>query len=244
LRIRKKRQTNEGTRLYSAGVPTARYDGLADWYDVEQARIAERPDAPIEQFAALVGAGTGLLVEIGCGTGLTGAALVARGWSVVGLDVSADQLALARHRLHGALRGDAHELPFRSAGLPAVGMAFVHTDVDDFAGVMREIGRVLAPGGRFAALGVHPCFVGHHVDRPDKSDAHLGFVSGYRDPVRVDESEQFGPGIRSRVGAHHVPLGLLLTAVIDAGLVLDGVVESGDGIVPWMLGVTARKPAV
>jgi SAM-dependent methyltransferase len=237
------RRTNEGTRLYSAGVPTARYDGLADWYDLEQARIAERPDAPIEQFADLVGSGPGLFVEIGCGTGLTGVALAARGWSVVGLDLSADQLLLARPRLRGALRGDAHELPFRSAGLPTVGMAFVHTDVDDFGAVMREIGRVLAPGGRFAALGVHPCFVGHHVDSPDQSDVHLGLVPGYRDPVRVDESEQFGPGIRSRVGARHVPLGLLLTAVIDAGLLLERIVESGDGIVPWMLGLTARKPA-
>ena len=117
--------------------------------------------------------------------------------------MSADQLAVARPRLHGAVRGDAHDLPFRAGAIAAVGMAFVHTDVDDFAGAMREIGRVLMPDGRFTALGVHPCFVGHHVDRPDKSDTHLGFVPGYRDAVRVDESEQFGPGIRSRVGAHH-----------------------------------------
>jgi SAM-dependent methyltransferase len=222
-------------------VPTARYDGLADWYDVEQARIAERADAPIDRFAELVGPGSGLFVEIGCGTGLTGMAVEALGWSVVGLDLSADQLAIARSRLQGALRGDAHALPFRSAGVPAVGMAFVHTDVDDFARVMRDIGRVLAPGGRFAALGVHPCFVGHHVASPDKSDVHLGFVPGYRDAIRVDQSDQFGPGIRSRVGAHHVPLGPFLTAVIDAGLVLDRFLESGDGIVPWMLGVAAHR---
>jgi SAM-dependent methyltransferase len=222
-------------------VPTARYDGLAGWYDVEQARIAERPDAPIDQFAELVGPGSGLFVEIGCGTGLTGMAVEARGWSVVGLDVSIDQLAFAGSRVRGVLRGDAHELPFRSKSLPAVGMAFVHTDVDDFARVMREIGRVLASGGRFTALGVHPCFVGHHVESPDKSDVHLGFVPGYRDTIRVDESDQFGPGIRSRVGAHHVPLGTFLTAVIDAGLVLDRIVESGDGIVPWMLGVVAHR---
>jgi SAM-dependent methyltransferase len=222
-------------------VPTARYDGLADWYDREQARIAERPDAPLAQFADLVGPGAGLLLEVGCGTGLTGAALAARGWTVVGLDVSADQLALARARLRGAIRGDAHDLPFRAGALAAVGMAFVHTDVDDFAVVMREIGRVLVPGGRFTALGVHPCFVGHHVDSPDKSNTHLGFVSGYRDAVRVDESEQFGPGIRSRVGAHHLPLGMFLTAVVDAGLVLDRIVESGDGVVPWMLGIGAHR---
>jgi SAM-dependent methyltransferase len=222
-------------------MPTARYDGLADWYDLEQARVAERPDAPIEQFAELVGPGTGRFVEIGCGTGLTAMALEARGWSVVGFDVSADQLSIARSRCGGTVQGDAHQLPVRSASLSAVGMAFVHTDVDDFDRVMREIGRILAPGGRFTVLGVHPCFIGHHVDSPNKSDVHLGFVSGYRDAIRVDDSEQFGGGIRSRVGAQHVPLGQFLTAMIEAGLVLDRVVESGDGIVPWMLGVTAHR---
>jgi len=116
----------------------------------------------------------------------------------------------------------------------------MHTDVDDFARVMREIGRALAPGGTFAALGVHLCFVGHHVERPDKSDARPGPVSGHC----VDASDLFEPGIRSRVGAHHVRLGPFLTAVIDPGLVLDRIVEAGDGIVPWMLGVAARKPDV
>jgi SAM-dependent methyltransferase len=190
-----------------------------------------------------VGSGSGLFVEIGCGTGLTGQALEARGWSVAGLDLSADQLEIACARCSSVVRGDAHELPFGSRSVDALGMAFVHTDVDAFDEVMREIGRVLAPGGRFTYVGVHPCFVGHHVDSPTKSDTHLGFSSGYRDAVRVDDSEQFGPGIRSKVGAQHVPLGDFLTAIIDAGLVLDRVVEAGDGIVPFMLGISAHRPS-
>jgi SAM-dependent methyltransferase len=224
-------------------VPKARYDGLADWYDQEQARIAKRSDAPVEQLALLVGPGAGLFVELGCGTGLTAMALQAQGWTVAGLDISADQLAIARSRCRSVVHGDAHQLPFRSASVTALGMAFVHTDVDAFEKVMREIGRVLAPGGRVAHLGVHPCFVGHHVDSPDKSEMHLGFGPGYRDAMRVDDCEQFGPGIRSRVGARHVPLGPFLMAFIDAGLVFDECVELGEGLVPWMLGVTAHKPS-
>ena len=223
-------------------MPKARYDGLADWYDAEQTRISQRPDSPVDQFAQLVGPGTGLLVEIGCGTGLTASALEVLGWNVVGLDLSADQLAIARSRCTLRIQGDADELPLRSGGLVAIGMAFVHTDVERFDQVMREIGRVLVPGGRFTYLGVHPCFVGHHVASPSKSESHLGFVPGYRDAIRVDDSEQFGPGIRSRVGAQHVPLGPFLMAFIGAGLTIDVVIESGDGIVPWMLGVIARKP--
>lgn len=119
-------------------------------------------------------------------------------------------------------------------------MAFVHTDVDEFARVMGEVGRVLAPRGRCTYLGVHPCFVGHHVESPTKSDTRLAVVPGYRETTYRDTSDQFGPGIRARVGARHVPLGEFLVAFIASGLVLDRVVELGDGIIPWMIGVTAH----
>jgi SAM-dependent methyltransferase len=222
-------------------VPTTRYDGLAEWYDEEQLRVAQRDDAPIEEFAHLVGRGRGRFVEIGCGTGITSRALEGEGWTVIGLDLSADQLDIARTRCHAVLRADAHRLPFPTASIDALGMAFVHTDVESFDAVMREVGRALAPNGTFTCLGVHPCFVGHHISSPAKVVRELVVVPGYRDAVRVDRSENFGPGIRSRVGAQHVPLSDYLTAFIDAGLVLDRVIERGDGIVPWMLGVQARK---
>ncbi len=224
-------------------MPIARYDGLAEWYDQEQSRIAQRRDAPVDEFARLAGPGTGRFVELGCGTGLTGLALRAEGWRVVGVDLSIDQLALAARRCDAVLLGDAHHLPLRSDSVEALGMAFVHTDVDAFEQVMREVGRVLVPLGQMTYLGVHPCFVGHHVESPTKSGQHLGFGPGYRDVVRYDTSPQFGPGIRSRVGAKHVPLGEFLTCFIDAGLILDRVIETGDGVVPWMLGITAHRAA-
>jgi SAM-dependent methyltransferase len=215
---------------------------LAEWYDEEQARIAERPDVPIEEFAGLVGDGHGVLLDIGCGTGIGSIALRGRGWTVIGLDVSADQLAVARSRCHATVLADAHRLPFRTGALGAIAMAFVHTDVDAFDRVVREVGRVLALGASVSYLGVHPCFVGHHISSVTKTETALSVVPGYRDAVRVDHSEQFGGGIRSRVGAQHVPLADFLNTFIEAGLVLERVVERGDGIVPWMLGVRAKKP--
>jgi len=50
---------------------------------------------------------------------------------------------------------------------------FAHTDVDDFAAVVREVARVLSPGGRFVYVGTHPCFVGRHIDSPLLSDEQL-----------------------------------------------------------------------
>jgi SAM-dependent methyltransferase len=222
-------------------VAKAKYEGLAEWYEQEQARVAKRPDAPLGKFAELTDPVGGLIVEVGCGTGLAAAALRARGWQVGGIDLSMDQLSVARQRCSWIVQADAHELPLRTAGLQTVGLAFVHTDVEAFDKVLREVARVLQPGGRLVCLGIHPCFVGYHVDSPTKSDARLGIVPGYRQPAWVQSSEQFGPGIRSRVGARHVPLADYLMAFVRAPLQVEGVVELGDGIVPWMLGITARR---
>ena len=206
--------------------------------------MAQRPDSPLERFAELVGPGSGLLVEIGCGTGLAASWLREGGWTVGGIDVSADQLAVAASRCTWVVRGDAHELPLRAASVAETAVAFLHTDVDEFDVVMSEIARVLTSGGHVTCLGVHPCFVGHHVDSPTKSDTRLGIFSGYRSAGWVDDSAQFGPGIRSRVGARHMALGEFLMAFIRADLILDRIVELGDGIVPWMLAVKAHKPGL
>jgi predicted TPR repeat methyltransferase len=80
----------------SPPVTKAKYDGLAEWYDDEQSWVAARPDAPRERFADLAEPADALIVEIGCGTGLAAAALRARGWQVGGIDVSWNQLEIAR----------------------------------------------------------------------------------------------------------------------------------------------------
>jgi SAM-dependent methyltransferase len=221
-------------------VSKATYDGLAEWYDQEQARVASRPDAPLEEFADLADPPGDLIIEIGCGTGLAAAALAAHGWKVGGIDLSMDQLTIARQRCHWVMQADAHELPLRTAGLDAIGLAFVHTDVNRFVDVLQEARRVLRSGGRLACLGVHPCFVGPHIDSPTKDDSKLGVVAGYRQAGWVSSSEQFGPGIRSRVGVRHVPLDDFLMAFIDADLQIDRIVELGDGITPRMIGLNAR----
>jgi ubiquinone/menaquinone biosynthesis C-methylase UbiE len=73
------------------------------------------------------------------------------GWSVTGVDVSADQLRLARERVGDEVelvQADATELPFADKTFDAALLAFTHTDVDDFEGLVREAARVLHPGAR------------------------------------------------------------------------------------------------
>jgi ubiquinone/menaquinone biosynthesis C-methylase UbiE len=60
-------------------------------------------------------------------------------------------------------------LPVRDASVPAVLSAMVHTDMPAYPDVVREAARVLAPGGVFAHIGVHPCFCGGFADRSDQA---------------------------------------------------------------------------
>jgi SAM-dependent methyltransferase len=225
----------------------ARYDGHAEFYDGLFARYTDPVESPGADLTSLVGppAEDGWVLDVCCGTGLSGLALAAAGWRVGGVDLSADQLRLASGRLAWVTRADAHRLPFASGSIERAVAMFTHTDVDDFAVVCREVARVLRPGGRFVYVGTHPCFVGPHIDSPMVSDERLSVVPGYREERRVPPAEfdtpRFGPGIRRRVGARHVPLAGMLAAIIDAGLVLERVCETGDGLVPWRLGLATVK---
>jgi SAM-dependent methyltransferase len=204
----------------------ARYDGIADWYD------AEFQPAPLESetwraLVELLGDGDGALVDVGCGTGSYAAAVAERGWTVTGVDVSEDMLRRAREKGVDAVRADATALPFEDASFDAAVSVFTHTDVDDFSAVVREVARVLRPGAPFVYVGVHPCFVGPHsvydVDRA-APELHPGW---YRLTGRYDEAPGIwrGAGVRIRVGASHLPLGLFLQIFLDAGLQLERVEE-------------------
>lgn len=231
----------------ASGVIEARYDGHADFYDQLFAGYTDPTDSPGADLTRLLGppTGNGWVLDVCCGGGLSGLALAAAGWRVHGVDISADQLRLAAPRLGGVAQADAHRMPFRSGSIGQAAAMFVHTDVDDFAAVVREVARVLSPGGRFAYVGTHPCFVGPHIDSPVVSDERLSLSAGYGDtrwvPPEEFDTPRFGPGIRRRVGARHVPLAGLLASFIDAGLLIERVCEGGAGLVPWRLGLTAAK---
>jgi SAM-dependent methyltransferase len=99
--------------------------------------------------AAHVTSGTRLL-DAGCGTGIVGVLARLRGAEVSGLDASPALIAIARKRLPGA---DLHEadleaLPFGDAGFDAVTAVNSVFYAADMAAAMRELVRVIRPGGR------------------------------------------------------------------------------------------------
>ena len=217
-------------------LPTARYDGFADWYDENLAPYIE---AAGRELLALLGPGPGRCLDLGCGTGLNLRRLTDAGWSVVGVDLSSDQLRRARARAPAGVelvQADATALPFADASFDAVACALLHTDVDDFAAICREAARVLRPGGHLAYVGIHPCFVGPFARNPAGQPPELH--PGYRDTAWTNEG--FSDGIRRRTGARHVPLAELLNAFLSADLQLIRVTEAEDED-PTRIGILAER---
>ena len=95
--------------------------------------------------------------ELGCGVGRIGRELAGEVARWHGLDISENMLGVARERLHGI--GDAHfdaltgsnlaMLPDASFDKGYCVAVFIHMDKEDMVLYLREVARVLRPGGLF-----------------------------------------------------------------------------------------------
>ncbi|HYM53904.1 MAG TPA: class I SAM-dependent methyltransferase [Solirubrobacteraceae bacterium] len=145
------------------GLPR-RYDALSAafsfWQDPRWRRALVGAVAP--------GAGDRVL-DVATGTGMVAAELLARAdCTVIGIDQSPDMLAAARARFAGAggpggsrvelVEGQAEALPFADESFDALTFTYLLRYVDDPAATMRELARVVRPGGRVGSLefGVPP----------------------------------------------------------------------------------------
>jgi demethylmenaquinone methyltransferase/2-methoxy-6-polyprenyl-1,4-benzoquinol methylase len=80
--------------------------------------------------------------------------------TVIGLDPSRQMLAIAKQKLASRrladrvtlVRGDAQHLPYRDGELDAATIAFGIRNVPDRVAALREMARVVRPGGRVAVL--------------------------------------------------------------------------------------------
>ena len=97
------------------------------------------------------------VLDVATGTGLVARALKRRyGCRVVGLDQSEDMLSRARPLVgsvyEDVVRGEAERLPFEDGSFDALTFTYLLRYVDDPAATMRELARVVRPGGRVAML--------------------------------------------------------------------------------------------
>jgi demethylmenaquinone methyltransferase / 2-methoxy-6-polyprenyl-1,4-benzoquinol methylase len=102
------------------------------------------------------------VLDVATGTGLVARALVRRyGCTVVGLDQSAAMLEVARARVvrdapfgrrASFVVGEAERLPFADGEFDHLTFTYLLRYVDDPAATLRELARVVRPGGRVASL--------------------------------------------------------------------------------------------
>ncbi len=151
------------------------FRGLPERYDRLSALLSFGQDprwrrALVAEVAPPAG---GSVLDVATGTGMVAAELLARyDCSVVGIDQSAEMLSAARARFerpgpngrpsagmggrHGVpvelIEGQAEALPFADASFDALTFTYLLRYVEDPRATMRELARVVRPGGRVASL--------------------------------------------------------------------------------------------
>ncbi|MGI8535549.1 MAG: class I SAM-dependent methyltransferase [Mycobacteriales bacterium] len=186
------------------------------------------PEGVRESEARLLGDVVGKdALELGCGAAQGARWLVAAGAQVTAFDVSAGQLLQARRldarsgvAVPRLVQADAQHLPFRSAAFDLVLSAFGAIPfVADSARTLREVARVLRPGGRLVFSVTHPV---RWVFPDDPGPAGLTVRQSYFD--RTPYVEVDGRGEATYV-EHHRTLGDRVRELVAAGLVLDDLRE-------------------
>jgi len=103
----------------------------------------------------------GVALDAACGTGRHTRQLATCGHRIVGVDASAAMLELARRAVPGAeLRiGDLGSLPADSASVDLVVCALALSHCADLGPPIRELGRIVRPGGRVIVSDFHPVMI-------------------------------------------------------------------------------------
>ncbi|GGG11489.1 SAM-dependent methyltransferase [Rhodococcoides trifolii] len=167
------------------------------------------------------------ILEIGCGSAPCSRWLASHGARAVGLDISMGMLAHGRRAVSAStgpapslVQASAEVLPFADATFDLACSAFGAVPfVADSAGVMREVHRVLRPGGRWVFAVNHPM---RWVFPDDPGPAGLTATIPYFD--RTPYAEFDPDGVATYV-EHHRTIGDRVREIVGAGLILTDIVE-------------------
>ena len=208
------------------------WDGEATSYYIEHgaflgdADFIWGPEGWTEAELGLLAAQAGQYVlEIGAGAGQCGRWLDAQGVRVVSTDLSAGMLGVGRDintRTGAALplaQCDALALPFADGSFDTVFTAYGAVPfVADSGALMREVARVLRPGGRFVFSTTHPL---RWALPDDPGPEGLRVVHSYFDTTPYVESD----GAAATYVEHHRTVGDRVREIVAAGLTLVDLIE-------------------
>lgn len=185
------------------------------------------PEGLRESEAGLLGDVAGRRVlEVGCGSAPCARWLADHGAQVIGLDLSVGMLrqAVDAARETGIcvplVQADATRLPFADRSFDLACSAFGAVPfVADSAAVMREVVRVLRPGGRWVFAVTHPM---RWIFPDDPGEAGLTVAQSYFDRTPYVEVDGLG---QPTYVEHHRTLGDRVREIVAAGLTLEDLIE-------------------
>jgi SAM-dependent methyltransferase len=185
------------------------------------------PEGLRESEAGLLGEVAGRRVlEVGCGSAPCARWLAGQGAQVVGLDLSAGMLrqAVDAARETGIcvplVQADATRSPFADRSFDLACSAFGAVPfVADSAAVMREVARVLRPGGRWVFAVTHPM---RWIFPDDPGEAGLTVAQSYFDRTPYVEVDRLG---QPTYVEHHRTLGDRIREIVAASLALEDLIE-------------------
>lgn len=133
------------------------FDGIAPVYDLMNRLMTLGLDQRWRRLAVSLVVWPGdRVLDACCGTGDLAVAAEQRGGHVVGLDFSGRMLDRARPK-SGTIewvQGDALALPFAEGEFDAATVGFGVRNLEDLEAGLRELNRVLRPGGKVAVLEI------------------------------------------------------------------------------------------
>jgi ubiquinone/menaquinone biosynthesis C-methylase UbiE len=207
------------------------YDDIAEWYDGwVSGPIHEDPY--FTEVQALMGEVAGRRIcDLACGQGRVARHLADLGASVVGIDLSAKLLEIARHHEAAEPRGiqylqaDARNLE----GIPdgtfdGVLCHMALMDIPDLVPTLHSVARILRPRGWFVFSILHPCYNTPRSGEMASSEGVVRIIADYFTEGHWQSDTRTGPP--GRVGAYHRLLSTYVNALTDTGLVLERMSEA------------------
>jgi demethylmenaquinone methyltransferase/2-methoxy-6-polyprenyl-1,4-benzoquinol methylase len=140
----------------------AMFDQVAPWYDAMNERMSLGLHRTWRRRTAQALPAGRRVLDLATGTADLAIALARRGNTVVGIDLSAAMLALARHKVKQAgleaaitiVQGDALALPFADGTFDTAANAFLLRNLAALRPALAEMARVVRPGGQLACLEI------------------------------------------------------------------------------------------
>ncbi len=173
-------------------------------------------------------------IDIACGEGSFVRAVANTGASVLGFDISSTLIKQAEaKKIKGATFRVANATDFARyydpGSFDGASCNLAVQNIDDFAAVFRDAGKVLKPGAPFVIVINHPMFriprqTGWGWD--EKRALQYRRVDSYLTPNEIPIVANPGEGTRSKVTySYHRPLEVYVKALTQAGFVIDALEE-------------------